>query len=358
MSTIQEAQDKAKAYAQGKKPEEVKKEEPKAPAEQRPTQVSRQIGKFTMRKAERSNAKLRVGLAGPSGAGKTYSALLLAHGIADWEKIAIIDTENGSADLYSDMGPYNVITLEKPFHPDRYVEAIEAAQEAGMEVIIVDSISHEWSGPGGCLEIQEKLGGRFQDWAKVTPLHTNFVQALLRAKCHIITTVRSKTDYAMSTEGGKGKVQKVGLKPETREGFEYEMTISFDLNVNNMAETSKDRTGLFKGTAPFVINEEAGKKLHDWAASGIDYISQINALLKLKGKTWDPVLSTFKVLSPEDLTVGQYKSVVTKLESLPDYVPPTPEEKKAAEDKKKAEDAELDAIDKGIEKQRAEQAGK
>ena len=300
------------------------------------------FGKFTIRKAERSNAKLRIGLAGPSGSGKTYSALLLAHGLASWEEIAIIDTENGSADLYSDLGAYNVLTLEKPFHPERYVEAINAAISAGMKVIIIDSISHEWSGEGGALQLQEQLGGRFQDWAKVTPLHNKFVRTIIDSPVHMITTVRSKTDYAMSQDGGKSKVQKVGLKPETREGFEYEMTLSFDLNINNVAEVSKDRTGLFKGKAPFVINEDTGKALLEWTASGIDYVNEIKKLLVKKGKTQDPILSTFKVLSLDELTHAQFKQTITKLETLPDWTPEMQkakeeQEKKALEEKQKAE---------------------
>ena len=300
------------------------------------------FGKFTIRKAQRSNAKLRIGLAGPSGSGKTYSALLLAHGLASWEEIAIIDTENGSADLYSDLGAYNVLTLEKPFHPERYVEAINAAISAGMKVIIIDSISHEWSGEGGALQLQEQLGGRFQDWAKVTPLHNKFVRTIIDSPVHMITTVRSKTDYAMSQDGGKSKVQKVGLKPETREGFEYEMTLSFDLNINNMADVSKDRTGLFKGKAPFVINEDTGKALLEWTASGIDYVNEIKKLLVKKGKTQDPILSTFKVLSLDELTHAQFKQTITKLETLPDWTPEMQkakeeQEKKALEEKQKAE---------------------
>ena len=300
------------------------------------------FGKFTIRKAERSNAKLRIGLAGPSGSGKTYSALLLAHGLASWEEIAIIDTENGSADLYSDLGAYNVLTLEKPFHPERYVEAINAAISAGMKVIIIDSISHEWSGEGGALQLQEQLGGRFQDWAKVTPLHNKFVRTIIDSPVHMITTVRSKTDYAMSQDGGKSKVQKVGLKPETREGFEYEMTLSFDLNINNMADVSKDRTGLFKGKAPFVINEDTGKALLEWTASGIDYVNEIKKLLVQKGKTQDPILSTFKVLSLDELTHAQFKQTITKLETLPDWTPEMQKakeeaDKKALEEKQKAE---------------------
>ena len=336
------------------------------------------FGKFTIRKAQRSNAKLRVGLAGPSGSGKTYSALLLAHGIAAWEEIAIIDTENGSADLYSDLGAYNVLTLEKPFHPERYIEAIRAAEEAGMKVIIVDSMTHEWSGDGGALQLQEQLGGRFQDWAKVTPIHNRFVRTIIESPVHMITTVRSKTDYAMSTEGGKSKVQKVGLKPEQREGLEYEMTLTFDLNINNMADVSKDRTGLFKGKAPFVITEDTGKALLAWTESGVDYVTEIKKLLIIKGKTEEPILGFFKVLALDELTHAQFKQAITKLETLPDWTEEMQKakeedekkaakekakkeaEEKAAEEEKariaKEEEIDIDEADEAIEKQRKESA--
>lgn len=307
------------------------------------------FGKFTIRKAQRSNAKLRIGLAGPSGSGKTYSALLLAHGLAEWHEIAIIDTENGSADLYSDLGAYNVLTLEKPFHPERYVEAINAAISAGMKVVIVDSITHEWSGEGGALQLQEQLGGRFQDWAKVTPLHNKFVRTIIDSPIHMITTVRSKTDYAMSQDGGRSKVQKVGLKPETREGFEYEMTLSFDLNINNMADVSKDRTGIFKGKAPFVITEDTGKALLKWTESGIDYVTEIKRLLVKKGKTQDPILSTFKVLALDELTHAQFKQTITKLETLPDW---TPEMQKAKEEAEKKEQEAKELEEKRLAEER------
>lgn len=274
---------------------------------------------FQIRKAQRSQIKLRIGLAGPSGSGKTYSALLLARGLTtSWEKVGIIDTENGSADLYSDLGPYNVITLEKPFSPQRYIEALEALEVAGIEVIVVDSITHEWSGAGGILELQEKAGGRFQDWAKVTPLHNKFIQALLTSKADIITTVRSKTDYAMTQDGKNAKVTKVGMKPETREGFEYEMTVSFDINVNHLAETSKDRTGLFKDQAPFVISEETGHILRDWSNGGVDQVQIIIDLAKQKGKAINDIENAYKVASLTDLSHGQKKAVIARLESLPD----------------------------------------
>jgi hypothetical protein len=216
--------------------------------------------------------KLRIGLSGPSGYGKTYSALLLAFGITnDWSKIAVIDTENNSASLYSHLGEYNVLSLGEPYTPHRYIEAIKTCENADMEVIIIDSISHEWSGKGGCLEMHDKLGGRFQDWAKITPYHNSFVDGILQSKCHVITSTRRKVDYSLDRDmSGKTKVMKLGTKEITREGFEYELTVNFELiNDNHLVKASKDRTGLFMDKPEFVINQATGKKLKAWCVEGI-----------------------------------------------------------------------------------------
>ncbi|HEY0433347.1 MAG TPA: AAA family ATPase [Chitinophagaceae bacterium] len=228
-----------------------------------------------LRKATRKKAKIRLGLSAVSGAGKTYSALLIAKGICgDWSKIAIIDSENNSADLYAHMGDYNVLPISAPFAPERYVEAIQACEKAGMEVIIVDSITHEWDGKGGCLEIVEALGGKYQDWAKVTPRHQKFMEAILQSPCHIITTVRRKQDYEMVKDNnGKVKIEKAGLREITREGFEYELTINLEMDTQHHATASKDRTNLFAGKPAFVPNEKTGELIAQWCEQGEEAIA-------------------------------------------------------------------------------------
>jgi hypothetical protein len=229
--------------------------------------------KMQLKRATRKQVKLRLGLSGASGFGKTYSALLLAYGMTnDWSKIAVIDTENESASLYSNLGDYNTIPLTAPFTPERYIEALKMCEDAGMEAIIIDSITHEWNGKGGCLDIQNALGGKYQDWAKVTPRHQAFIDAILQSKCHVLTSVRRKQDYDMTKDSsGKLKVEKVGTKEETREGFEYELTVNFEfINDKHLVRASKDRTQLFADQPEFIITSETGKKILEWCQSGKD----------------------------------------------------------------------------------------
>jgi hypothetical protein len=222
-----------------------------------------------LRKATRKQAKIRLGLSAVSGGGKTYSAILIAKGMTgDLSKVAIIDTENGSADLYAHLGDFNVLPLTAPFSPERYIEAIRTCEKAGMEVIIIDSISHEWDGKGGCLEIVESLGGKYQDWARVTPRHQAFIEAILHSPSHIITTVRRKQDYEMIKDGNKIKVEKGGLREITREGFEYELTINLELDTRHNAIASKDRTNLFMGRPAFIPSEKTGEIIAEWCSQG------------------------------------------------------------------------------------------
>ena len=227
---------------------------------------------MTLRKATRQKSKIRLGLSAPAGGGKTYSALLIASGMTSWDKIALIDTENGSGDLYSHLGDYNVLSLEAPYSPERYVEAIHQCEKAGMEVIIVDSITHEWDGKGGILDIHSGMtGNSFTNWATLTPRHQKFINAILSSPCHVITTVRRKQEYEMTKDNnGKVKVDKVGMKEITREGFEYELTVNLELDIKHNARSSKDRTGLFMDQPDFVPSDETGKKILEWCNSGVE----------------------------------------------------------------------------------------
>lgn len=229
-----------------------------------------------IRKAARQKAKLRVGLSGPSGSGKTLSALLIAKGITQGrlDKVTLIDTENGSGDLYSHIGEYNIIPIEAPYTPEKYVEAIQACEKAGMEVVIIDSVSHEWDGKGGLLEANELLGqtkfkgNNWAAWSVTTPRHQKFIESITSAKMHVITTARSKTDTIQTEDK---KIKKVGLKEIQREGFEYELTLNFNIDRDkHYAVASKDRTGIFSEMDPFIIDETTGHKLLEWSESGVE----------------------------------------------------------------------------------------
>jgi hypothetical protein len=224
---------------------------------------------LTLKKAERKTVKLKIAISGPSGSGKTYSSLLMASGMTSWDKIVVIDTEAGSGSLYTHLGPYNVIELAAPFTPERFVEAIKTAVDAGMDVVVIDSMSMEWNGRGGVMDIYEQLGGTFSSWSKVTPRHNKFIDAILQAPIHVIGTMRSKVDYSIEkTEGGRTVVNKVGMKREQRDDTEYAFTAHLELsNQANLAKAGKDRTGLFQGHPDFVIDASVGKALIKWSQS-------------------------------------------------------------------------------------------
>jgi len=239
------------------------------------------------RKAERKKAKLRLGILGPAGSGKTYSALLIAQGLGG--RVALLDTEHGSGELYSQMMDYDVATLTPPFTPQRYIEIIHEAEKAGYNTLIIDSLSHAWSGEGGVLDMHDKASSAtrnsFTAWREVTPHHNALVDAILRSPIHIIATMRTKTAYEVTTENGKTKVAKVGLAPVQREGMEYEFTVVFDLSLDgHVATATKDRTSLFDGRH-FVPNLETGKELLEWLESGVDPVKKSRELFEdLKGK--------------------------------------------------------------------------
>ena len=280
---------------------------------------------LTLHKAERKRAKMRIGLFGPGGSGKTYSSLLLARGIASaWDKVAIVDTENDSADLFSHLGGYEVLPLEDPYSPERYIEAIEFCEKSGFEVIIIDSISHEWEGKGGCLESNELLaqtkyrGNSWSAWSKTTPRHQKFITAIVASKCHIITCGRSKVDTILTNDK---KVKKVGTKDITREGFEYEITLKFNLDRDgHLAIASKDRTGLFIDRDPFIITEQTGKEIKKWNMSGkedpaLDKKVIFDELKRLKQepRNKEEAETIIKDLTKLDLKESNYKTIISKL---------------------------------------------
>ena len=222
---------------------------------------------MALKRAKRENIPLKLGMRGPSGAGKTYSSILLAKGLmgGSLEDVAVLDTENGSANLYAHLGNYAVEPFGPPFKPQRYVDAINYLVSEGAKCIIIDSTSHEWDGKGGCLDIHKKMGGRWNDWDKVTPMHNDFIQGILQAPVHVICCMRTKTEWATEQNAnGKMQVKKMGTKEIQRDGFEYELTTCFNIDISHLATSSKDRTGLFSDGVPFLISEATGEAIREW----------------------------------------------------------------------------------------------
>ena len=224
-------------------------------------------------KAVKKKSKLRLALTGPSGSGKTWGALNIAKGLGG--RIACIDTEKGSASLYEHIVDFDVMDLSAPYTPEVYISGIKDAEKLGYDILIIDSTSHEWSGPGGVLELVDEVaksrfrGNTWSAWSELTPRHRAFIDTMLQSNMHIIATGRSKTETAQ-TEGNNGKKQvvKLGMKTEQRDGFEYEFTAVLDLvHDGHFAVASKDRTGLFTGD-PKPISVDTGKMLLDWLENG------------------------------------------------------------------------------------------
>lgn len=228
-------------------------------------------------KAERKKAKLRLAISGPSGSGKTYSALLLAKGLGG--KISVIDTERGSASMYSHLVDFDVMELKDPFSPERYINAIKEAEQAGYNTLVIDSITPEWSGIGGILQLNQQIadakfrGNTWSAWSETDPRHRHFIDAMLQSNLHIIVTMRSKTETAQEKDEktGRTKVIQLGMKAEQRDNIIYEFTTVLDLvHDKHYANATKDRTGIFMGADPEVISEKTGTKILTWLNSGVD----------------------------------------------------------------------------------------
>jgi hypothetical protein len=218
---------------------------------------------MNLRKSERKRAKIKMALQGSAGSGKTMSSILISKGLTNnLEKVAIIDSEHGSSDLYSHLGNYNVLNLEAPFTPEKYEKAIDICLEAGMECIVIDSLSHTWD---ELLDYHSKLpGNSFSNWSKITPRLNALINKILQSDVHFIVTMRTKQDYVLNQKDGKYVPEKVGLKAIMRDGVDFEFTIVLDIDSKNYAVSSKDRTNLFSGKSEFKITENTGRLILDW----------------------------------------------------------------------------------------------
>ncbi len=241
---------------------------------------------FNFTKAKRERAKLKICLTGASGGGKTLSSLYLAYGMTgDWGKIAVIDSERGRALMYanrSDLGTGEFLhcDLEPPYTVDRYIEAMREAEELVGEdgVIIIDSGSHAWKGTGGVLDAKEQIAQQrgktdFSAWNDAGKIQNKFIDTIMDLNCDTIVTLRSKVAYTQEVdpETGKSRVRKLGLEPEQKADFEYEMTLVMDVDKDtHNCSVIKDNTFLDAEGFYGRVTPELGRKLRAWMAEGIE----------------------------------------------------------------------------------------
>jgi len=221
------------------------------------------------KKAQRENIYVKVLLGGVAGAGKSYTALRLATGLArktGGEGVAVIDTENGRIRYYANEFSFSDIQLEAPYTPEKYIEAIQAAVDAGFKVLVIDSTSHEWE---YILDVHSKMNGNsYTNWAKLTPRDDAFQEKILQTPIHIISTVRGKTAYTMEDKNGKQAPKKVGVGFKQREAGDFQYTVVLNIDQEtHIPNVEKDNTHLFEGRYD-VLTEKDGENLYDWANSG------------------------------------------------------------------------------------------
>ena len=236
---------------------------------------------FQVKKAKREKIYTKIALMAPSGGGKTYGALRLATGMAEEIKrdtgkearILMANTESKRGYYYANEFNYDIVDIDAPHNPEKYVELIEFAVSEGYDILIIDSSSHEWEGKGGCLELQQQAGGTYQSWARVTPRHNKFISAIADSQIHIIATMRGKDQYEMEKDDkGRTTVTKLGVGAKQRDGFEYEFTCTFLIDQKtNMATAQKDNTHIFENETATLLSEAYGQKIIQWANSGEGY---------------------------------------------------------------------------------------
>lgn len=259
---------------------------------------------LNIRKATRKLIPVKIALIAPSGGGKTYGALRLATGMKEEleretgkkAKVLMANTEGARGEYYADEFDYDIVDIEAPHNPEKYVTLIQDAIDAGYNILIIDSSSHEWEGKGGCLELQQKAGGTYQSWAKVTPRHNRFIEAIADSPIHIIATMRGKDQYEIEkNDKGKTTVKKLGVGSKQREGFEYEFTATFMIDQKtNMAEAQKDNTHIFDNETAVQLSEEHGRKLIKWANSGEGFAPTVKTNVNTETKTEEDDLKTIK----------------------------------------------------------------
>ncbi|MDF2503880.1 AAA family ATPase [Clostridium sp.] len=289
------------------------------------------------KKAVREKVYVKTAVIGASGSGKSYSSLRVATGmaqamakdlgIAPFSKpevrIAYIDSEGGRGKYYANEFDYDYMELKAPYTPEKYIDSIEEAIDAGYKIIIVDSITHEWAGKGGCLEIISNMPGNnsFVKWNKVTPRHNKFIDAILFSQAHIFATIRGKDKYVLEDNDGKSVPKKIGLGGVQRDDTEYEYTLTFNISQDtHIAEATKDNTHLFEKTYD-ELTEKSGIALYKWANSNSELDDNITDATTENKEVFEKAkeetdsskeIIEDTVTTDEDIDVDTLKSLITE----------------------------------------------
>jgi hypothetical protein len=284
--------------------------------------------KFEIAEAEREKLKFSGMYMGATGSGKTVGALITAKGIVKamhpkldpngkefWSKIGIVDTEHSRSKVYADtsvggtyIGKFLHIEFEAPFDVESYIAAIQALKDVGVEVVIVDSITHAWDDAGGILELHQNMGGQFSTWHKINPIIKKLYQAFTADdSIHIISTVRSKIKYeAAASETGKMKISKIGLKPVMRDDFEYEVLTALHFDEDHKVTVIKDNTHVFEDDV--LLNDEYGIELQEFLDKGVD----VFAARKAKG---EKVVSEIMDILDANIENKELSAIMSTIES-------------------------------------------
>jgi hypothetical protein len=316
------------------------------------------------KKATRTRARLRLGLCGPSGSGKTYTGLRLAIAIADARgkelgrpgRVAVIDSESGSASKYAGESPdgvpwdFDVLELVS-FSPDRYTEALADAAAEKFDVVLIDSLSHAWEGKDGALEMVDKKKGQsgnsYTAWKDITPMHRRLVDTILTSPCDVICTLRAKTEYVLEpNEKGQMVPKKIGVAPIQRQGMEYEFDVFCDIDQSHILTVTKTRCNALDGAVVVKAGPGFARPLVEWLTTG-EVVEVAQPVIRTDSRNertpiiekvlidanrigWDRKRLDSEVLAKyrhplEEITLDELTELANRLARLPDKRPPVVE---------------------------------
>jgi len=272
------------------------------------------------KRASKSQIKIRLAFSGPAGSGKTFSALAIASHLSS--KVAVIDTERGSASRYADLFTFDTCELNE-HHPAKYIETLRAAESQGYEVVIIDSFSHAWYAELELVGTNKGGAANFDGWKNVRPWERKLLDTIIGSRCHIIATMRSKTEWDTTQRDANGKMKpvKIGTTPVQTNGIDYEFDIAGELTSDHMFHVSKSRCSELQDTSWLKPGIELAEVLKKWMGSAQvttadndpnnSRVKQIRTLLGLHSNTVLNWLRNEKLAeSPADLSTGQVDELV------------------------------------------------